>query len=169
MLRKTLQRAQLAIVTLAAPLFTMGYASGLEITGLDGSVTALAFAPDGKILAAADGGFDLSLWDAATGSRKTKLTGLASGTGRVCWAPDGKSIYGTTGNDWIAWDTSTGKERLKVKAEMTRTAPSAIALSADGKVLAAVGRGVVKFWNTGTGAALGEHEAHPNYAINSVA
>ena len=155
-------------MTLAAPFFTMSSASGIEITGLDGSVTALAFSPDGKFLAAADGGFDLSLRDTATGALKSKFNGLASGTGRICWAPDGKTVYGTTGNDWIAWDVATGKERLKVKAEMTRTAPSTIALSADGKILAAAGRGMVKFWNAGTGAALGEYEAHPNYAINSV-
>src|SRR4051812_34489907 len=115
------QHAKIVLVTLtlAAEFFIMAPASGTEITGLDGSAGALAFSPDGKTLAAADGGYDLSLWDAATGKLKRKLTGLATGTGRVCWAPDGKTVYGTTGNDWIAWDVETGKERAKVKAEMT--------------------------------------------------
>jgi len=167
MLSKMRQRVQIAIVALVASFFTMAQAS--EITGLDGSVTALAFSPDGKTLAAADGGFDLSLWDASSGSRKTKFTGLASGTSRVAWSPDGKTVYGTTGNDWIAWDVASGKEKMKVKGEMTRTAPSIITLSADGKTIAAVGRGMLKLWNAGTGAALGEYEAHPNYGIKSVA
>ena len=160
-------RVQILAVALATSFFIMAQAS--EITGLDGSVTALAFSPDGKTLAAADGGYDLSLWDVAAGTLKKKLSGLATGTGRVCWAPDGKTVYGTTGNDWISWDVATGKERQKVKGEMTRTAPSIIALSADGKTIAAVGRGMLKFWNAGTGAVLGEYEPHPNYGINSVA
>jgi WD40 repeat protein len=170
MFRQTRKHAKIALVTLAlaAEFFIMTPASGTEITGLDGSAGALAFSPDGKILAVADGGYDLSLWDTGTGKLKRKLTGLATGTGRVCWAPDGKIVYGTSGNEWIAWDVATGKEHSKVKAEMTRTAPSAIALSKDGKTLAAIGRGVIKFWNTGTAASLGEYEAHPNYAINSV-
>ena len=130
------QWAWTVVVALVAPFSIMAQAS--EITGLEGSVTALAFSPDGKTLAAADGGFDLSLWDVASGGRKTKFTGLASGTGRVCWAPDGKTVYGTTGNDWIAWDVTTNKEKMKVKGEMTRTAPATIALSADGKTIAAV-------------------------------
>src|SRR5215216_3606065 len=117
MLSKMRLGVQVAMMALVASFSIMAQAS--EITGLDGSVTALAFSPDGKTLAAADGGFDLSLWDVTSGSRKTKFTGLASGTPRVAWAPDGKTVYGTTGNEWIAWDVASGKEKMKVKGEMT--------------------------------------------------
>src|SRR4051812_7719891 len=72
-------------------------AQALEITGLSGSVTALAYSPDGKTIAAADGGHDLTLWDASSGKSLAKLTGLATSTTRVCWAPDGKTVYGTSG------------------------------------------------------------------------
>ena len=156
---------------LVLPLFIqfsfMSHAS--EITGLSSSVTAVAFSPDGKTLAAADGSFDLTLWEVATGKLRSKLTGLATGTERVCWSPDGKTVYGTTGNDWIAWDAVTGKEKQKIKGEMSGTSPNRIALAPDGKSLAAAGRGKVKFWETASGKVTGEYEAHPNYAINSLA
>ena len=144
-------------------------ANASEITGLEGSVTALSFSPDGKTLAAADSGFDLSLWNVADGSRKAKFSGLATGTSRVCWAPDGKLVYGTSGNDWIAWDVASGKEKIRTKGEMSRTAPAIITLSADGKTIAAVGRGMLKLWHADTGAVIGEYEPHPNYGIKSVA
>jgi Tol biopolymer transport system component len=151
---------------LIALLTTMSHA--FEITGSGGSITALAFSPDGKTLAAADGSYDLTLWDATNGKPRGKLTGLVTNSNRVCWAPDGKTIYGTTGNDWISWDVAAAKEKQKIAAQMTRTAPSAIALSPDGKTIVAIGRGLVKFWKT-TGEVLAEYEVHPNYAINSVA
>jgi WD40 repeat protein len=157
----------LVLAVLAAHFFMMAHAT--EITGLEGSVTAVAYSPDGKTLAAADGGFDLSLWDVASGKLKAKLNGLATGTARVCWSPDGKSIYGTSGNELIAWEVATGKELRRIKGEMTRTAPSLIALSGDGKTIAAAGRGVVKLWKAISGEVLGEYETHPNYAITWVA
>ena len=152
---------------LVAALTTMSHA--FEITGSGGSITALAFSPDGKTLAAADGSYDLTLRDATNGKPRGKLTGLVTNSNRVCWSPDGKTIYGTTGNDWISWDVAALKEKQKIAAKMTRTAPSAIALSSDGKTIAAVGRGLVKFWKTANGEVLAEYEVHPNYAINSVA
>lgn len=139
------------------------------IKGLNGSVTALAYSPDGKTVAAADGGFDLTLWDVSSGKSERKIAGLANGTGRVCWSPDGKTVYGTSGNDLLAWNAATGKEKLKIKGEMTGTAPSLIALSRDGKIIAATGRGRLKLWKTTDGTVLGEYEPHPNYGINWVA
>ena len=48
----------------------------------------------------------------------------------------------------IGFDPATGKERKKVAAEMTRTSPRQIAVSPDGRLIAAAGQGVLKVWET---------------------
>jgi WD40 repeat protein len=163
--RRAMARAGVAI--LAFQISSMAHA--LEIKGLDGSVTALAYSPDGKTIAAADGGFELTLWDATNGKSLAKLKGLASGTTTLCWSPDGKTLYGTTGNEIISWDAPSGHEKRKLKAEMTRTGPKMIALSKDGKTLAAIGNSVVKLWNASSGDVIAEYEVHPNYSISGLA
>ncbi len=140
-----------------------------EITGLNGSVTALAFSPDGKTLAAADGSYDLTLWEVSSGKLRAKLNGVGSSTNRVCWSPDGKIVYGTASNTWVAWDAATGKEKLRIEAKMARTVAGTIALSPDGKILAAAGNSVLKLWETENGGVITEYEVHPNYPTNWLA
>ena len=160
-------RGLCALVVLVTHFLPMSHAT--EITGLSGSVTALAFSPDGKTLAAADSSYDLTLWEVSSGKLRTKLNGIGTETNRVCWSPDGKTIYGTASNHWSGWDTSSGKEKVKVEAKMARTVASTIALSPDGKTLAAAGNSLVKFWETGSGNPVAEYEVHPNYPSNWLA
>ena len=155
------------LVVLITHFSPMSHAT--EITGLSGDVTALAFSPDGKTLAAADSSYELTLWEIPSGKLRTKLNGVGTSTNRVCWSPDGKIIYGTASNHWIAWDAVSGKEKIKIEAKMARTVASTIALSPDGKKLAAAGNSLVKFWETESGDAVAEYEVHPNYPANWLA
>jgi WD40 repeat protein len=142
----------------------------LEIGEQKRRATAMAYSPDGKILAVAVESFELKLLDAATGKLIRDLPGNSMSSNRVCWAPDGRTMYGIDGNNWLEWDVSTGAKKRTVPCEMTRTAPRCFALSPDGKVIAAGGSSApVKLWDTATGKALGEYEPHPNYRINSLA
>ena len=107
-------------------------------------VYSVAFAPDGKTLAAADG--TVHLLDAATGAPQKRLAVKDRKALKIAFAPDGKSLAGAGGH-WVAvgggtqqvsevflWDAHTGKllRRLNDLHPWLRS----VAYSPDGKVLA---------------------------------
>lgn len=108
------------------------------------SVGAVAFSPDGKLVAGAFGRFNSMLaepipgqvviWDAQTGRRRAALLGHSDGVSAVAFSPDGKLI-GTTGfpGEIKLWHAESAKE----VASLQRTATAVcVAFSPDGKLLA---------------------------------
>jgi WD40 repeat protein len=116
-----------------------------------GSSYSLALTPDGRTLVLGQYKNDaktgpsggISLWDTATGQRKGLLQHTPSrGVARLTLAPDGRQLAATEfwqeGNDreykgcLTLWDLGSGK----AQALRTSESASALAFSADGKVLA---------------------------------
>jgi WD40 repeat protein len=62
------------------------------LTGHQASVFALAFAPDGKILASAGNDFTVRLWDPATGKELRTLKGHADAIGSLAFTADGQTL-----------------------------------------------------------------------------
>jgi WD40 repeat protein len=114
----------------------------------------LAFAPDGRTLAAADYRA-VHIFDAVTGSeRMAPLAHKTNGTvEQVVFSPDGKVLASTSssgGPTWI-WDTATGKALHQLT-----TQDQIAAFSPDGKVLASAGRGErVTLWDLAAGKEQG--------------
>ena len=149
-------------------------ATGEETGSLATSEPALslAFSPDGTMLAAGTYENAIFLWDVGTRKLRGKLegdkqnAGLANGFfNSVAFTPDGKVLI-SGGNDAAVrfWDVTTGKElrRLSLRDEANRYCyVAAIALSSDGRLLAASGwaqqgnaGGITRLWETATGKEL---------------
>jgi WD40 repeat protein len=142
------------------------------------NATAIAYSPDGKILAS--GGRDnvIRLFDAATGQEMRRLTGhkprsyspsadikspldtLVNATGEggvnsVAFSPDGKVLASGGWDDSVRlWEVATGKELRRIDAHKAMV--GRVIFSPDGKVLASRGAldGTVKLWDPLTGTQL---------------
>lgn len=99
-------------------------------------VQALAYSPDGKLLAG--GGFErdvVRLWDAQTGELLRKLSGARLiGVRQLAFSSDSKTVAAAGGfaNNVYLWDTTTG--RLKQTLSHSGLV-SSVAFSPDGKTL----------------------------------
>ncbi|MCK5805572.1 MAG: WD40 repeat domain-containing protein, partial [Lentisphaeria bacterium] len=122
----------------------------LTLHGHAERVLAVAFSPDGRLLASADRGRKTILWDVRNG---TKLRELPV-TGGVCLAfsPDGdRLVTGHTSGEIRGWDVKTGKELWQLKGEARTSEASwvrSVAFFPDGRRLATAGDdGTVRVWN----------------------
>jgi RNA polymerase sigma factor (sigma-70 family) len=125
------------------------------------TVMELAFAPDGKTLAARDQGRTAYLWDIATARVVHRLEGHRGALTSVAFSPDGRLVATGAWEDPVVrlWDPATGKERGRIRAHQRDVL--SVAFSPDGKELATAGNlDPVRFWDPVTGRRLREAQAH---------
>jgi RNA polymerase sigma factor (sigma-70 family) len=118
-------------------------------------VYSVAFAPDGKALAAG-GEYDntIRLWDLTTGKPFRQFVGHNGPVGVVAFSPDGRSL--ASSGQWESavrlWDVATGKERRQWHGH--QEGATGVAFAADGKVLVSSSRdGTVLVWDATAAAA----------------
>ncbi|KAN0083541.1 WD40-repeat-containing domain protein [Elaphomyces granulatus] len=125
-------------------------------------VYAVAFSPDGKVLASASNDNTVRLWDATTGAWKQTLEGHRDSVNAVAFSPDGKVLAsGSDDNTVRLWDATTGA--WKQTLEGHRDLVNAVAFSPNGKVLASASSDdTVRLWDATTGAWKQTLEGHRN-------
>ena len=108
-----------------------------------GHVSALAFSPDGKSLAAGTATDGTYLWDTATRQLTTHLQALGAVTS-LAFAPDGSLAVGTSGNqNGVAvpglqlWTASGPASFRLARVAASATRVSSVAFSRDGRLVAA--------------------------------
>jgi hypothetical protein len=107
------------------------------LTGHTDVVYAVAFSPDGSLLATASFDQTARLWDVATGQpHGTPLTGYTRGVFGVAFSPDG-SLLATAGEDATVrlWDVATGQPHGTPLTGHTDSVWD-VAFSPDGRLLA---------------------------------
>ena len=127
--------------------------------GLRGAVQAVAYSPDGKLIAAAVGTTDsvtgavLTAHDAATGQTLWQAEEHGVNILSLAYSPDGKTLASGCGgfNNYAAIgyvrlrDAATGKEKGQIPGGPGGV--TSVAYSPDGKLLALANRGLVDVWD----------------------
>ncbi|HJZ56606.1 MAG TPA: sigma-70 family RNA polymerase sigma factor [Gemmataceae bacterium] len=84
----------------------------MNLTGHERTVTAVAFAPGGRVLATADGDgapHTIRFWDVVTGQELARLAGHASNVTSLAFSPDGRRVVAGLNNGTVlVWDTPAG-------------------------------------------------------------
>ena len=90
------------------------------------TVRAVAFSPDGTILAT--GGYDniLRLWDVATGRKRAELSGHTGRIESLAFSPDGRAIASGALDGVRLWDVATGRSTTKLDAGRVLAVASAL-------------------------------------------
>jgi WD40 repeat protein len=89
--------------------------TGQEIRSFKGGGGHLAFSPDGKRLASADG--DVRVWDVETGKEQLTLKEYNHGIIRVVFSPDGKRLVSASQKTVKVWDAQSGQELFTFRGE----------------------------------------------------
>ena len=132
-------------------------------------VTALAFKPDGTMLAAA-GYYQITFWDVATGKFVGRWPTDVEQINDLCYTPDGKNLIhagGTPGKrgEVVVWDTTTGKPIRKLIE--TKDAIFAVALRPGSREVAAGGTDrIFRIWEIDTGKELFAVENHADWILD---
>lgn len=116
----------------------------LDITVLthDHWVHAVAFSPDGQLLATGSGRLnycgDVRLWGVATGELKATLQGHSGAVNVVAFAPDGRTLAtGSEDTTVRLWDAASGQQLAVLQGNQGRLL--SLAYSPDGRTLAVSG------------------------------
>lgn len=129
-----------------------------ELTGHADAVRAVAFSPDGTLLAAAGGlparSGEVKIWNVAQRKLVATIKGHADCIYGVAFSPDGKTIATGSYDKLVKlWDASTGKEIRTFKDHVD--AVYAVAFTPDGtRLLSGSADRTVKVWDVTTGKRL---------------
>jgi len=135
-------------------------------------ITALAFSPDGRQVAAS-GFHEVTLWKTADGTLDRRLAGLAERVYEIAYSPDGRWLATASGDPgqfgavklWLAEPGGGGKP----VRDLLETTDSvfAVTFSPDNKLVAAAGADrAVRIWEVESGKQVALIEDHADWILD---
>ncbi|MCI0427091.1 MAG: WD40 repeat domain-containing protein [Nitrospiraceae bacterium] len=131
---------------------------------------ALAYSPNGRLLASGSGSGRVRIWNAMDLTPYGDPLDLGLYLNTVAFGPSGSVLAIGMGSGTIhLWEISSGGQKLK-SLEGHRAAVTSLAFSADGKILAsASGDHTIRLWDVSAGVALAGFEPLEHRGVTSVA
>jgi WD40 repeat protein len=128
-----------------------------------GTVSAVAFSPDGKRALSASEDKTLKLWDLAAKKEIRTLKGHQAEVYAAAFSPDGRfALSGSEDKTVRLWDVTTGKEICTFTGH--DTAVYAVAFSPDGRFALSGGAdGTLKLWDVAALREVRERRSVPDY------
>jgi WD40 repeat protein len=130
-----------------------------RLAGHDDAVNALAFSPDGKLLASGGTDGKCILWDTNTWKRVAEVHGHDDAIIDLAMSPTGKQLATSSRDRAIAlWDVPA----LEPSATLRVAGGSAVRLAytTDGKLVAGTSDGQIRIWEIGTRKEVLSWQAH---------
>ena len=135
--------------------------------GHTNSIAALAYSPNGKVIASGSEDSNIILWDVETGREVKTLIGHTHLVNSLVYSIDGRTIISGSWDGTIKfWDAKTGTELNTLMGHSSRV--YCLAISPDGRTLASGSAdSTIKIWNIETGRVITSLFGHTD-AINAI-
>ncbi|MFT3894158.1 MAG: WD40 repeat domain-containing protein [Anaerolineales bacterium] len=132
-----------------------------------GSVTDLAFSPDGKMLVAVDRGRFIRFWDLTANYDSLRIKSASGDVGRMGFSPDGRYLA-IASRTLQVWKLDKGETDYHVvhEAEISGE-PLSVAYSPDGNTIAVVTQKEVTTWDADFGKLLSTWQTGNNNFYNA--
>jgi WD40 repeat protein len=136
--------------------------------GHAGEIRALAFSPDGQLVASGSEDHTVKLWETFTGREVRTLRGHSDWVESVAFRPDGRLLASGSWDGTVRlWDVRTGRDVDTLRGH--GSAVLAVAFSPDGRLLASASTdGAIVLWDVDSGREVRRLEGHRGWVFSVV-
>lgn len=148
-----LQEVNVAYSDLAKSVFTQAF----------GTVSSVAFSPDGRLLAAGIANGDIRLWRVVDGDPLLTCRGHTDWPWAIAFSPDGRTIASGSQDQTVRlWDVNTGQCFLVLPGHTSWV--KSIAFNSDGSLLASGSNDrTIRLWDVSTGQCIKILQEHSDW------